>query len=170
MPKAKPQQRKPQEPTPEDRVERRGGARPTAGRKSRVERVQKSMREKFPMLPLEYMLTVLNNKKAPPEERAEMAKAAAPYVHPRLSSVEMKLKNTNLQQTIDVAKFTDEQLATFERLLSVAQITAVDESYNQQQPTMLEHLPNAVDDSEMLEGVIDGEVITTIDENGDEVE
>ena len=82
----------------------------------------------------------------------------------------MKLKNTNLQQTIDVTKFSDEQLATFERLLSVAQITVVDESYNQQQPTMLEYLPNAVDESKMLEGVIDGEVITTIDENGDEVE
>jgi hypothetical protein len=38
--------------------------------------------------PLEYMLAVLRDETVGPERRDEMAKASAPYIHPRLASVE----------------------------------------------------------------------------------
>jgi hypothetical protein len=38
--------------------------------------------------PLDYMLTVMRDPKAPAKRRDEMAKAAAPYVHAKLSSIE----------------------------------------------------------------------------------
>ena len=39
-------------------------------------------------LPLDYMLTVMRDPKAPTKRRDEMAKAAAPYLHSRLASIE----------------------------------------------------------------------------------
>lgn len=39
------------------------------------------------LTPLDYMLKTLRNEKADPVLRMEAAKAAAPYVHPKLSSV-----------------------------------------------------------------------------------
>lgn len=41
--------------------------------------------------PLEFMLTVMRDENAKREERLDMAKAAAPYVHARLSSIEAKI-------------------------------------------------------------------------------
>ncbi len=40
--------------------------------------------------PLNYMLKVLRDKKETDERRLDAAKAAAPYVHPRLSSVDFQ--------------------------------------------------------------------------------
>ena len=40
------------------------------------------------LTPLEYMLAVLRDETADPERRDEMANAAAPYIHPRLASIE----------------------------------------------------------------------------------
>jgi hypothetical protein len=40
------------------------------------------------LTPLQYMLAVLRDETADPERRDEMAKAAAPYIHPRLASIE----------------------------------------------------------------------------------
>ena len=42
------------------------------------------------MLPLAYMLRVMRDPKKPLEVRIEMAKAAAPYVHPRLQSTQLR--------------------------------------------------------------------------------
>lgn len=39
------------------------------------------------MLPLEYMLKVMRDDKANIERRDDMAKAAAPYLHPKFNSV-----------------------------------------------------------------------------------
>jgi hypothetical protein len=44
-------------------------------------------------MPLEYMLGIMRNKKQKPARRDDMAKAAAPYCHPRLSKVEVGGKN-----------------------------------------------------------------------------
>ena len=69
-----------------------GGKTPGAGRpkgsKNRrtvelIETVKKSG-----MTPLEWMLSVLHDKKADKSRRDDMAKAAAPYVHPRLLATE----------------------------------------------------------------------------------
>jgi len=38
--------------------------------------------------PLEYMLKVMRNAKACDQRRDDMAKAAAPYVHPKLASMQ----------------------------------------------------------------------------------
>jgi hypothetical protein len=38
--------------------------------------------------PLEYLLAVMRNDAVPAEQRLEAAKAAAPYVHPKLSSID----------------------------------------------------------------------------------
>jgi hypothetical protein len=46
------------------------------------------------LTPLEYMLAVLRDPNAATERRDEMAKAAAPYIHPRLSNVEAKIDLT----------------------------------------------------------------------------
>lgn len=40
------------------------------------------------LTPLEYMLTVMRNPETLPQRRDDMAKACAPYVHPRLASVD----------------------------------------------------------------------------------
>jgi hypothetical protein len=73
----------------------RGGRREGAGRKpgSKTKKTQllaEAAREAG-ISPLEYMLTVLRDPKAETERRDEMAKAAAPYIHPRLSNVEAKI-------------------------------------------------------------------------------
>jgi hypothetical protein len=39
--------------------------------------------------PLEYMIRVMRDERAPDERRDKMAAAAAPYVHPKLSTVEV---------------------------------------------------------------------------------
>ncbi len=38
--------------------------------------------------PLEYMLSIMRNDEADEAKRLDAAKAAAPYVHPRLAAVE----------------------------------------------------------------------------------
>lgn len=40
------------------------------------------------MTPLEYLLSVFRNEESDSKERLDAAKAAAPYVHPRLAAVE----------------------------------------------------------------------------------
>jgi hypothetical protein len=42
-------------------------------------------------LPLDYMLAVLRDETAEPSGRDDMARAAAPYLHPRLSSVDAQV-------------------------------------------------------------------------------
>lgn len=42
------------------------------------------------LTPLDYMLGILRNENLPTDARFEAAKAAAPYVHPRLATTELK--------------------------------------------------------------------------------
>ena len=72
----------------------RGGARPGAGRK--LGSVTKKTREVADQAigsgetPLEYLLKVMRDPDAQRAERTDAAKAAAPYMHAKLSSVEVK--------------------------------------------------------------------------------
>jgi hypothetical protein len=43
------------------------------------------------LTPLEYLLTVVRDKRAARAVRIDAAKSAAPYVHPKLSSVAMQV-------------------------------------------------------------------------------
>lgn len=40
------------------------------------------------MTPLEYLLKVMRDESVPQNERVDAAKAAAPYVHPKLANIE----------------------------------------------------------------------------------
>jgi len=70
----------------------RGGKRPGAGRKpgsanTRTREIaDKAIAEGI--TPLEYMLSVLRDEDADKLVRFEAAKAAAPYVHPKLAAIE----------------------------------------------------------------------------------
>jgi hypothetical protein len=70
----------------------RGGARKGAGRKpGSATRLNQEAREKAladGVSPLSYMLSVLRNEKLDRDARMDAAKAAAPYVHAKLASVE----------------------------------------------------------------------------------
>lgn len=77
-------------------IKGRGGKRPGAGRpKGSISRVTKEDRAKFAAsgdLPLDYMMRIMRDNRMPKARRDEMAKAAAPYFHSKLSSVEVKNK------------------------------------------------------------------------------
>jgi hypothetical protein len=69
-----------------------GSPRPSAGRPKGVRNVktveQIAKVEAAGITPLEYMLGVLRDKSAETALRMDAAKAAAPYVHARLSAIE----------------------------------------------------------------------------------
>lgn len=69
----------------------RGGPRPGSGRKvGSVTKRTRAIAEgalKDGLTPLEYMLGVMRDPNAPSARRDEMAKSAAPYLHPRLQTM-----------------------------------------------------------------------------------
>lgn len=71
-----------------------GGSRPGAGRKAGSPNKASAEREAAitasGLTPLEYMLQVMRDEAQPPPVRLDAAKSAAPYVHPKLSSAEVK--------------------------------------------------------------------------------
>lgn len=78
-------------------IKGRGGWRPGAGRKKgRVNKFSVEDRERAladgEKLPLDYMLHVMRSPHVPKARRDAMAIAAAPYLHHKLSSVELKNK------------------------------------------------------------------------------
>lgn len=69
----------------------RGGKRPGAGRKSlaKTKMLEYAINIASEGLsPLDYMLEVLRDTSNPQAVRLDAAKAAAPYVHPRLAQIE----------------------------------------------------------------------------------
>jgi hypothetical protein len=70
----------------------RGGNRPGAGRPKGVPNKATAERQATiaasGLTPLDYMLAVLRDESADDQRRMEAAKCAAPYVHPRLASIE----------------------------------------------------------------------------------
>ena len=69
----------------------RGGARPGAGRKpgsatKRTREIANAIAEG--MSPLEYLTSIYRDPGADEARRLDAAKAAAPYVHPKLASIE----------------------------------------------------------------------------------
>ena len=72
----------------------RGGKRPGAGRKQGAPNKATAKRQKAVaasgLTPLDYMLSIMRDEKMPAADRFEAAKAAAPYVHPKLANVDHK--------------------------------------------------------------------------------
>ena len=102
----------------------RGGSRAGAGRKAGIPNKASVERQKkvaaTGQTPLEYMLKVMRDGKASDQRRDDMAKAAAPYVHPKLASMQHTGANGGPIQTIDVSKLkgmTTEELDLLERAL-----------------------------------------------------
>ena len=69
----------------------RGGKRQGAGRKKGAHNKASAAREAAiaasGLTPLQHMLVIMRDETQPEAVRLEMAKAAAPYVHPRLAAV-----------------------------------------------------------------------------------
>jgi hypothetical protein len=80
-----------------------GGARNGAGRKPGSTTTKtRDIADKAAtegVTPLEFMLAVMRDEFAERNERLDMAKAAAPYIHPRLSSVEAKV-DANVRRSV----------------------------------------------------------------------
>lgn len=83
----------------------KGGARPGAGRKKGTpnKRTAETMKavEDSGLTPLEYMLSVMRDINNDQRERLSAAEKAAPYVHAKLSSVEMNAKVTTHEASLD---------------------------------------------------------------------
>lgn len=71
----------------------RGGARAGAGRKAGSPNKATAERQAevaaSGLTPLDYMLQVMRDEERMPDVRLDAAKAAAPYVHPKLASIDM---------------------------------------------------------------------------------
>lgn len=109
----------------------RGGSRAGAGRKAGIPNKASVERQKrvaaSGQTPLEYMLKVMRDGEASDQRRDDMAKAVAPYVHPKLASMQHTGRNGGPIQTVDVTKLkgmSDEELDLLERAL--VQIGLVD--------------------------------------------
>ena len=87
-----------------------GGRRPGAGRpKGSVNRLSASAIAKVTaegITPLDYLMNLLRDENAPPEDRFKAACAAAPYVHPKLAAVEMSggLDITSHEKALDALR------------------------------------------------------------------
>ena len=69
---------------------RLGAGRPYGSRNKATEK-QRAEIDKIAasgLTPLDYMLSVMRDETAPAERRDYMARAAAPYVHPRLAAID----------------------------------------------------------------------------------
>lgn len=97
----------------------RGGKRDGAGRKRGSPNKASIARQKqvaaTGITPLDYMLTVMRNPKAEKSRRDEMAKAAAPYVHPKLAAKTISGPNGGPIK-VDLTKLSDDQLANLEQI------------------------------------------------------
>lgn len=73
-----------------------GGARPNAGRKpgqaTKLNEEARAAAADGGITPLEYMLTILRDEQQDKAMRFEAAKAAAPYMHARLSTSDSTIK------------------------------------------------------------------------------
>lgn len=71
-----------------------GGARPGAGRPPgrRSDKTEERLAaiEESGLTPLEYLLMIMRDENIQRATRMDAAKAAAPYIHPRLASTEVK--------------------------------------------------------------------------------
>ena len=63
--------------------------------------------QKSGLTPLDYLLSVLRDEESEPNMRMDAAKAAAPYVHPRLAAVE---HSGEIGSGKPVEEYSDEEL------------------------------------------------------------
>jgi hypothetical protein len=82
----------------------KGGRRPGAGRKpgvpNRTTQEQREAVKASGLTPLEYMLKIMRDEDQDPSRRLHAANMAAPYVHAKLSSVEVSGKDGDAIETV----------------------------------------------------------------------
>lgn len=82
-----------------------GGARPNAGRKkgslSKLTEDAVARAQEGGILPLDYMLQVLRDVQEDSSRRLDAAKAAAPYLHPRLANIEGDIRVAAVGAALD---------------------------------------------------------------------
>lgn len=75
-----------------------GGARPNSGRrKGSLNKTTQEQREAVlstGITPLEYMISVMRDESNDFDKRLDAAKAAAPYVHPKLANIDLKAEHS----------------------------------------------------------------------------
>jgi hypothetical protein len=107
----------------------RGGARPGAGRKpGTATRRTREIAERAMIegeTPLEYMLRVMRDPAVDHERRDEMARAAAPYIHPRLTAVAVKGLPGELAQSAASGDDLTRLIAPFRSALRLPMIDGV---------------------------------------------
>lgn len=88
----------------------RGGSREGAGRKpggaNLMNKEARAAAAEGGIMPLDYMLDVLRDVTAEPAARMDAAKAAAPYVHAKLASVEHSGKDGG-PMVLEIVRFAD---------------------------------------------------------------
>jgi hypothetical protein len=69
------------------------------------------------MMPLQYMLSIMRDPTVDDDRRDEMAKAAAPYLHPKLAAVEHRVDPQSEQPKLinATAEYRDPDLPDFVR-------------------------------------------------------
>jgi hypothetical protein len=82
--------------------ERRGGRQ--KGTPNKASAAREAAIRKSGLTPLDYMLKLMRNRKLDQDTRLEAAKAAAPYVHPKLNSVEFTGPNGGPVQVEEVRR------------------------------------------------------------------
>ena len=89
----------------------RGGSREGAGRPKGQRNVrtaeQAAAIEASGLTPLDYLMSVVRDIAAAKDERIDAAKAAAPYVHPKLSSIEHRGDSDNPLEVITRIELVD---------------------------------------------------------------
>ena len=76
------------------------------GARNRATEEARAAAEATGILPLDYMLTVMRDASADQKRRDAMAMAAAPYLHPKLSSVDAKLSSASEKPEVDHIQVT----------------------------------------------------------------
>lgn len=93
----------------------RGGKRPGAGRKkgspnkATIER-QKAVEESG-LTPLDYMLHIMRDESMSPDMRLDAANKAAPYVHPKLATVDHKSSDGSMSPKPTMVEFISPEMA-----------------------------------------------------------
>ena len=80
---------------------RSGAGRPRGARNIRSEETAREIEESG-LTPLQYLMDIVRDEEAPRKDRIECARAAAPFVHARLSSVDMDLRTSDKRSTSEL--------------------------------------------------------------------
>jgi hypothetical protein len=95
-------------------------------RQANLEAQLQAIRSQYEILPLEYAMAVLNNKREPNERRQWAASQAMGFVHSKLAAVDVRQIEPPPRYTLDLSKLTDEELIELRRITAKAQTPLIE--------------------------------------------